>query len=266
MHGTTGRILYRTSRSQTRQLQEAEDAVDRARRLYEIAGSSHPRVSADLLQKYEDALAHLDEIKRVQARLTRQGSVALTRDDAVALRALTQDIRHLWDAGTTTNEDRKRLLRTVLSEVVVLAVTPESIELEVVWSGGFRQRLVVSRPKAVDTMVIQLHNEGQDPKAIAEHLNAQGLTTAKGTPFKRSTIYALLERHGLRRKDERREALLLIRQMVIDSVPRKEMLVRLAAETPKGLGSWTPTRLSQIVYSLRRGVPGIPLLPGAAPR
>jgi len=253
------------TRAQARQLQEAEEDVDRARHLYEMAGSSHARVSADLLQKYEDALARLDDLKRVQARLTRQAPVSVTREDAGALRALTQDIRRLWDAGTTTNEDRKRLLRTVLSEVVVLATTAEGIELEVGWAGSLRQRLAVPRPKTVDTLVIQLHHEGQDPKAIAEHLNARGLTTAKGTSFKRSTIYAALDRHGLRRRDERRETLLLIRQMVIDNVPRKEMLVRLTSESPNGLGRWTRIRLTQTISNLRHRVAGIPPLP-ANPR
>jgi DNA invertase Pin-like site-specific DNA recombinase len=251
------------TRTQARQRQDAEDDVDRARRSYEMAGSSHPRVSAHLLQQFEDALARLDDLKRAQARLTRQAPVSVTREDAVALQALTQDIRRLWDAGTTTNEDRKRLLRIVLSEVVVLAATAEGIELEVAWTGGLRQRLVVPRPKAVDALVIQLHHEGQDPNAIAEHLNAQGLTTAKGTPFKRSTIYAVLDRHGLRRKDERREILLLIRQMVIENVPRKDMLVRLTSESPKGLGPWTHNRVSQIISGLRRGVAGIPPLPAS---
>ena len=243
------------TRTQARQLQEAEDDVDRARRLFDMAGSSHPRVSADLLQQYEDALTRLDDLKRVQARLTRQAPVSVTREDAVALRALTQDIRRLWDAGTTTNEDRKRLLRIVLSEVVVQESTAEGIQLEVGWAGGLRQRLAV--PKAVDTLVIRLHHEGQDPHAIAEQLNAQGLTTAKGTPFKRSTIYAVLDRHGLSRKDERRATLLLIRRMVLDKVPKKEMLIRLASEAPKGLGSWTPGRLTQTISSLRRGIAGI---------
>jgi DNA invertase Pin-like site-specific DNA recombinase len=253
------------SRTQARQLQDAEEDVDRARRLYEMVGSSHPRASADLLQQYEDALARLGDLKRVHARLTRQAPVSGTREDAVALQALTQDIRRLWDAGTTTNEDRKRLLRIVLSEVAVLAATADGIELEVGWAGGLREQLVVPRPKAVDTLVIRLHHEGQDPTAIAEHLNAQGLTTAKGTSFKRSTIYAVLDRHGLRRKDERRETLLLIRQMVIDNVPRTDMLARLASETPKTLGRWTRIRLSQTISSLRRGLAGIPPLP-ASPR
>ncbi len=181
----------------------------------------------------------------------------------MALRALTQNIQRLWDAGTTTNEDRKRLLRIVLSKVVVLAATAEGIELEVAWAGGLRQQLVVPRPKAVDTLVIQLHHEGQDPNAITEHLNTQGRTTAKGTPFKRSTIYAVLDRHGLRRKDERRETLLLIRQMVIDNVPRKDMLTRLASDTPKALGRWTRIRLTQTISSLRHGVAGIPPLPAS---
>ena len=253
------------TRTQARQVQDAEDDVDRARRSYEMAGSSHPRVSAHLLQQFEDALARLDALKRAQARLTRQAPVSVTREDAVALQALTQDIRRLWDAGTTTNEDRKRLLRIVLSEVVVRAATADGIELEVVWAGGLRQRLAAPRPKAVDTLVIQLHHQGQDPIAIAEHLNAQGLTTAKSTPFKRSTIYAVLDRHGLRRKDEWREALLLIRQMVIDNVPPKDMLIRLAAETPKALGRWTRVRLTQTISSLRHGVAGIPPLPASPP-
>ncbi len=252
------------TRTHARQLQEAEEDVDRTRHLYEMAGSSHPRASADQLQRYEDALARLDDLKRVQARLTRQAPVSVTREDAVALRTLTQDIRRLWDAGTTTNEDRKRLLRIVLSEVV-LAVTAEGIELEVGWAGGLRQRLVIPRPKPVDTLVIQLHHEGQDPNAIAEQLNAQGLTNSNGTPFQRSTIYVVLDRHGLRRKDERQKILQLIRQMVLDNVPRTEMLVRLNSEAPKGLGPWTRRRLTLTISSLRHGVPGIPPLP-ARPR
>ncbi len=245
------------SRTRAQQLQEAEDEVDGARRLYEMAGSSHPRASADLLQKYEDALGRLDELKRAQASLVRSAPVSVTSHDAAELRALTQNMRQLWYAGTTTNEDRKRLLRIVLPEVVVLAVTSERVELELVWAGGFRQRLEVLRPTGVDRIVAELHKAGKDPKTIAEQLTAQGLATGKGTPFKRSTVYAVLDRHGMRAKDEREQTRRLIRQMLIENIDRTEMLGRLATEAPRALGRWTPARLSQAIARLRRDVPGI---------
>jgi len=194
------------ARTLARQIQDAEEDVDRAHRLYESAGSSHPKMKARLAQKYEDALSRLEELERECAREARQAPPSVTRDDATALRVLTQDVRSLWEAPTTTNEDRKRLLRIVLSEVIVVAVTAQRIELDLVWAGGLRQRLEVPRPKAIDSMVLRLHREGLNPQTIAQRLNAEGLTTAKGTPFQRSTIYAVLGRHGLRRKDEKRGA------------------------------------------------------------
>jgi hypothetical protein len=60
-------------------------------------------------------------------------------------------------------------------------------------------------------------------------------------------------------------ALRLIRQMVIDNVPRTQMLARLASEAPSGLGQWTPQRLNQCVSALYRGIPGIPPLPTPLP-
>jgi hypothetical protein len=144
-------------------------------------------------------------------------------------------------------------------------VNKERIQLEIEWIGGFRQPLEVLRPKGVDRIVLQLQEAGHDAKAIAEQLNARGLTTAKGVPFARSTIYAVLDRHGMRRKDARQIALRLIRQMVIDNVPRTQMLARLAAEAPRVLGQWTPQRLNQCVSELYHGTPGIPPLPKPLP-
>jgi len=244
------------------QLEQVEREVTKAHQLYQTA---HNRlVRADLEQRYADALERRDKLKERLAGVV-STPVTITPADAGELRALTEHIEELWHASTTTNDERKRVLRTVIPKIRVLDVSKERIQLEIEWIGGLRQPLEVLRPKGVDRLVVQLHAAGHDPRAIAEQLNAQGLTTAKGVPFARSTIYAVLDRHGLRRKDASQKALFLIRQMIIDNVRRPEMLARLAAEAPSGLGPWTSQRLNQCVSALYRGVPGIPPLPTPLP-
>jgi DNA invertase Pin-like site-specific DNA recombinase len=249
-------------RHRGQQLDQAEREVTKARQQHETA--RNPLVRADLEQRYAEALERRDKLKERFAGVV-STPVTITPADAGELRALTEHIEELWYASTTTNDERKRVLRTVITKIHVLDVNKERIQLEIEWIGGFRQPLEVLRPKGVDRIVLQLHEAGHDAKAIAEQLNARGLTTAKGVPFTRSTIYAVLDRHGMRRKDARQMALLLIRQMVIDNVPRTQMLARLAAEAPNVLGQWTPQRLYQCVSALYRGIPGVPPLPTPLP-
>ena len=60
---------------------------------------------------------------------------------------LAGDLPGLWSASTTTAVDRKRLLRLVMSEVV-LSVAPQHrrAEVVIVWSGGATSRHEVRCP------------------------------------------------------------------------------------------------------------------------
>ena len=69
----------------------------------------------------------------------------VTDSDADELIRLSANVRELWNAKTTTNEDRKRLLRTVLSEVIVKAISSDALDVELVWVAGLRSPLRVPR-------------------------------------------------------------------------------------------------------------------------
>jgi len=58
---------------------------------------------------------------------------------------LTRNVRHLWQAPQRTNEERKRLLQAVVSEVILQRADRETADLEIVWKGGLRQVLTVRR-------------------------------------------------------------------------------------------------------------------------
>jgi hypothetical protein len=82
--------------------------------------------------------------------------------------------------------------------------------------------------------------------------------------MQRHAVYGALKRVGLSTADQRRQVLVLIRQLIIERRPRPEVLKIVQEQAPPALGSWTRQRLNQYVSKLYRGVPGVPLLP--APR
>ena len=137
-------------RAHLRQLQHAEDDVARARRQWEMVDSGHRLVKADLESKYEEALAHLQKLRH-DARYPDATEAGVTDADVDELVRLSASVRELWNADTTTNEDRKRLLRTVLSEVIVKAISGDALDVELVWVAGLRSPLRVPRTSRSDT-------------------------------------------------------------------------------------------------------------------
>lgn len=98
----------------------------------------------------------------------------LTTEDAAELVTLANHIEELWSAPTTTNEDRKRLLRTAISRVLVREATEDTLELEIVWVGGLTESCRVLRYGGIDELVRALWDAGKDEQAIA----ADGRLTA----------------------------------------------------------------------------------------
>jgi DNA invertase Pin-like site-specific DNA recombinase len=250
-------------RSHQRQLQQAEEEAERAHRTFQQVTESSRRVRIAAEQKWEQALEHVETLKRDLARTAPPIPVTITPGDAAELRALTERIPELW--AVATNEDRKQLLRTVVTEIIVQAVTKEAVDLEIVWVGGLRQRLRALRPAGVDQVVAAARKTGKDPATIATELRGTDIATRRGTPMQRPAVYGALKRVGLNSTEQRRQVLMLIRQLIIDRRPRPEMLKIVQEQAPPALGPWTGQRLNQCVSKLYQGVSGIPPLPKPLP-
>jgi DNA invertase Pin-like site-specific DNA recombinase len=246
-------------RSHQRQLQQAEEEAERAYRTFQKATESSRRVRIAAEQKCEEALEHLETLKRDLTRTAPPIPVTITPGEAAELRALTERIPELW--AVATNEERKQLLRAGVTEIIVQAVTQEAVELEIVWSSGLRQRLRALRPAGVDQVVAAARKTGKDPATIVKELQSTDITTRRGTPMQRHAVYGALKRVGLSTAEQRRQVWVLIRQLIIDRRPRPDMLKIVQEQAPPALGPWTRQRLNQYVAKLYRGVPGVPPLP-----
>jgi hypothetical protein len=246
---------------QRHHLQQAQDDVDELRRRYRFVDPSHGRVRADLEAGLETALARLDVLKHENAEAGAMAPPGLRAEDARDLVALGEHIETLWGAPTTTNQDRKRILRLAISRVTVLDMTDEAIELEIVWAAGLRERCRVLRLAGADALVRALREIGRTVSQIAAELNARGVTSLHGTPMSKTTVLAKLERLGTKRQPTRREVLAKIRSLLIDGKTRREILDIVNRELPLHRKRWTPSRLVVAIAALRTGVPGVPRLP-----
>jgi hypothetical protein len=112
---------------------------------------------------------------------------------------LATDIPALWAAPTTTDADRKAIIRQVVARVAVEPVgTSEQVQVTIAWVGGSRTRGVIARPitrtiglrtsAALYARIRALTTEGLPARTIAERLNAEGYRPARGERFGVQTI------------------------------------------------------------------------------
>lgn len=247
-------------RTQRRQIQHAEDQVEVAKQRHKDADPSHKAVKAELEAEWEQAIHRRDELKRRLATADAPQSKGISRLMAEELVALTRDVRVLWNAETTTNQDRKQLLHTALSRVIVRGVGEEAIELEIVWSGGLRQTIRALRSKGVDRLIIQKRGQGKACQLIADELNGTGQRDVYGKPFSAVSVRQRIHSLGINLKIERTAMMALLHKLLCERAGVSLVLHELQAQMPKAAPR-TTKKLKLEILKLRHGVPNVPALP-----
>lgn len=188
-------------------VERAEFEVERARRQFDACEPEHRLVARTLERALEGALAVAERERGKLARLEQARPAPLTEAERQALARLARDLPHLWGAETTSNRDRKQLLRTLISEVVVTVNGPERrADVELSWEGGAQTELQLrlnrrgpeSRRIADDTLALIRRLAQHHPdRQIAQILSRQGRLTGAGLPFTEARVKAARQRAGI---------------------------------------------------------------------
>lgn len=120
---------------------------------------------------------------------------------------LSSDIKRLWELPSTTNELRKRLIRTVVKEIICdLDEVNHQILLNIHWEGGIHTKLEVKRnrtgeharctDKSIIELIRQLAKQLPD-KSMAPVLNRLKLKTGTGNNWTRDRVRALRNYHQI---------------------------------------------------------------------
>jgi len=192
-------------------LERAEFAADRARRQYQLAEPENRLVVRQLEKDWETALAERRRLGEEHDRFTAARPRALTAAEREQIRALAADLPAVWDAPTTTDADRKQLIRHLIEQVrITVAGISEKVDVEIVWAGGHRTRAQVTRPVACLTQLSyypqlaararELADSGHTIAQIAGRLNAEGFRPPKRSPvFTLNAVRDLLQALGIHR-------------------------------------------------------------------
>src|SRR6266571_2005430 len=172
-------------------LERAAISADRARRCYRLAEPENRLVIRQLEADWEAALAAEVRLREDYDRFTRTRPQPLTPAQQQAITDLASDIPGLWAAPTTTDADRKQIIRALVDQVTITVVgTSEHVAVTIGWAGGHTTSGQTIRPVArlaqlssypqLLQRVRQLAAQGHRAQAIARRLHTEGFRPAKG--------------------------------------------------------------------------------------
>jgi excisionase family DNA binding protein len=188
-------------------LERAEYEAALAERRYQEVDPSNRLVAGTLERRWNDALVHLEDLKKHAAEFQRQEARIVTPEQKAKVLALARDFPRLWHAPSTHHKDRKRMLRLLIKDITVEKLAePRQLSVHIRWHGGASTDLSVPLPpKAADkvrypTAVIDRVRElAQNliDAQIADQLNREGHVSSTGNPFTRSIIRWIRWRHEI---------------------------------------------------------------------
>jgi DNA invertase Pin-like site-specific DNA recombinase len=178
-------------------LEKARYEAGRARRQYDAADPENRLVAAELETRWNAVLVQVAEL---ESRLVAdcQVDTSLTESQRERLTTLGADLLSLWSEPSTPMDLKKRVIRTVINEIIV-DVNHDSgqIEMKIHWAGGVHTPLRVRKNQvgrngnAADSNVVELVAElakGWNDGYIASMLNRCGFLTGKGNSWNETRV------------------------------------------------------------------------------
>jgi DNA invertase Pin-like site-specific DNA recombinase len=193
-----------------RQVEQARYHATRAERRYRAVDPENRLVARGLETEWNTALQQVADAEAELARRQAGRPRTLTPAERAAILTLGDDLGQVWDAPTTTDKDRKQLLRTLLEEVNITTRRGDPdphARLILRWKGGAISELTVPlrRPQPKirtdeDTIDLIRRLAVHYPDAvIAGILNRQHRTTARGMSFTANRVSSLRTHWGIPR-------------------------------------------------------------------
>ena len=195
------------------QLEQARYEARLAQRQYDAVDPSNRLVAAELERRWNEKLERVTELESAFAQAERDAEWKLTADERAAITDLSRDLPAIWGAETTSNQERKELLRMVIESVQVDGITHTGqIEVQIRWRSGTITILNVKRAapgecslKTPENAVSRIHKLAprRTYAEIAAALNRAGLRSAFGRRFTSDHVGYICRRDGLRGRKSR---------------------------------------------------------------
>ena len=185
------------------QLQQLEYEARRAFEQYDEVDARHRLVAAELERRWNEKLAEVERLKTALVELEADMQ-ALTDEERETLVALGESFEQVWWSERCPMEVKKKIVRTVIEEVIVnLEEATSTLRFVIHWKGGTHTELEMSRPKAAvgqktaeeDLDIIRKMAVRYGDDEIAYVLNRMGHRTAKGKLWSQERVATARRNH-----------------------------------------------------------------------
>jgi DNA invertase Pin-like site-specific DNA recombinase len=199
--------LIAQRRQRELQLEQARYEARLAQRQYDAVDPSNRLVAGELERRWNEKLERVAQLERTYAQAERDAEWNLTAQERAAITELSRDLPAIWRAETTTNQERKKLLRMAIESVQLDGVSQiGQVEVQIRWRSGTITNLIVNRSKPGEgslktpaEAVSRIHEMAQRRTyaEIAAVLNRAGLRSAFGRRFTSQHVGYVCRRDGL---------------------------------------------------------------------
>ncbi|MFI6050716.1 recombinase family protein [Streptomyces violascens] len=189
-------------------LERARIEADRARRCYRLAEPENRLVVRHLEKDWEEAMRAQQHLMEEHDRFLNSTPPHLSTADKAALAAVAADLPALWAAPSTTDAQRKEVIRAVVEEITVaVRGNSELVDVAVRWAGGLTMQVVARRPiqycehlsyyPQLAARVLELADQQLHPVAIAARVTAEGFRPARDDgPIRYRLVSQILRRNN----------------------------------------------------------------------
>jgi len=196
-------------------LKQARYEATLARRQYDAVDPDNRLVAGELERRWNETLLTVRTLEEQVEAIEARRQPALSDGEREGLMRLGADLEQAWSHPAATIATRKRIVRAVLSEIVV-RVVDGYIELVLHWQGGDHTPLKVKKntsgkhrwtaDEETDVLIRELARLMPD-KAIAAILNRAGKPTGRNNGWTQNRVCTFRNHRGIEvyREGERQE-------------------------------------------------------------
>jgi len=187
-------------------LEQAQFEVARARRQYDAVDPDNRLVAAELERRWNEALKAHNQLEQELQELRTHRPAALSEETRQALLRLGEDLPALWHHPMSSPQLKKRIVRTLLHEIVVNVDAERGVCMILHWQGGehsvlrFLKRKVGQHRYMASEDLISLVRElarVQPDRGIASILNRLGRRTGRGHTWTEGRVRAFRGTHDI---------------------------------------------------------------------
>jgi hypothetical protein len=188
-----------------RQFEQAEYEARRASEQYHAVDARNRLVAAELERRWNVALEHVERLRSALAELE-QAAPVLSEEERVTVRTLGERFADVWHSPACPPELRKKIVRTVLDEIIVTHDdATDTLRFTLHWAGGTHTALEMPKPRSgvgqatalEDLELIRRMAGRYGDDEIARVLNKLGRRTGKGKRWSQERVATARRNHGI---------------------------------------------------------------------